>query len=388
MKKTRLTIGLIFALILNCSVVFAESSVYTDKGDLSLERCIAKGEIDFGAFVDSLLYNDGFVDGILEPWRDVLSRNQCQSNDIYSLIKQEDKIRSAIRSAFLTCNNESVASLKKAYFKLMMEVYYARHIVNSGLTIGLPVPAQVTLLKDASVADRSKLYKDMSEKYIGDSFMSKQDFDLLFLKLESKYQSRKDQYISCDKGSWQAVGDKWQEFMKFFSDGAGLKDAKNTLKAKVSGDKGNSLKNDLKSIKTVELFTTDESFKEYISSWAQINVNNLTPQDSLDEAKAFLDRRLSSGGGLSQGAYSNVKANAKATYQLEKDISKIKANFDSRYKIASDQSQELFLNALDGRQTGEANDGLLEIINNSFSPLNDTLKLSGKILDRECMESE
>ncbi|MBI5754355.1 hypothetical protein HZA40_04400 [Candidatus Peregrinibacteria bacterium] len=387
MKKITLTIGIILTLVATGRVSFAESEVYTDKGDLSIQRCIAKGNIDFGAFLDSILYNDGFTDGILEPWRDVLTRNQCQSNDIYSLIKQEDKIRSAIRMAFMTCNNDTVAQLKKAYFKLMVEIYYARHIVDAGITVGLPVPAQVTIFKDAAVADRTKLYQDMSDKYVKDNFMSKADFDQLFLKLENKYASRKDQYSSCDKSAWTSVGEKWQEFTKFFSDGAGLKDAYKTIGAKAAGG-GPSLKNELKSIKTVELFTTDESFGQYLSSWAQVNVNNLTPQGSLDEAKNFIDMHLGNGGGLSQQDFVSAKSNGEDIYLMEQDIQKIKTGFDGRYKIASDQSEELFLNSLDGRQTGGADDGLLEIINNSFSPLNDTLKFSKKILDRECKGSE
>lgn len=388
MKKTKLTIGIILILMLGSITAFAESSVYTDNGDLSVQKCISKGEIDFGVFLDSMIYNDGFEDGLIEPWRDVLARNQCQSNDIFSLIKQEDKIRSAIRMAFLTCNNATVKQLKKPYFKLMMEIYYSRHVVNSGLVIGLPVPAQISLFKDAAIVNRDQIYSDMSDKYVGKNSLTQEDFDIEFLKLENKYKSRREQYLSCDQSPWQAVGDKWHEFTKFFSEGAGVKDSMKTIGAEVASDKGPSLLNELNSIKTVELFTTKESFGEYISSWAQLNVNNLTPTASLEEAQDFVDKHLNGGTGLSQQDYVNSQSNAQNYYAFQKDIYAIKTEFDARYKAQADQSEELFLNALDGRNTGGPDDGLLEIINNSFSPLNDNLSITGKILDRQCSGSE
>ncbi len=397
MKKNSIIIGILLTLLLNSvasNVSKAESTnVYNEDGNLSVIRCFAKGEIDFGIFLKSLIYNDGFVEGVLEPWNDVLVRNQCHSNDIYSLIKQEDKIRSAIRNAFLTCNNENVPQLRKAYSKLLMEIYYVRHVVKIISKKMLPAAAQTALLKEAAMVDRNVLYSDMRDSYVNGSFLNQEDFDQLFLHLENKYAERKNQYIDCEKSSWEGVGVKWQEFMKFFSEGAGLKEAGKGIAANAAG-KGPSIWTELKTIKTVELFTTDESFADYMSSIVQVNVNDLAPKDALDEADKFIEKQLSGGGGggggggLSQRDYLSTKKNANDTYKFEQDTAKLKAEFDGLYRLASDQSMELFLNSLDGRQVGIADDGLLEIINNSFSPLNDSLKLSKRILDRQCSGDE
>lgn len=377
-------------LSLNSMVAYAAPETQDSEGNLNLVRCIQKGNIDFGAFISSMIYNDDLTEGIIEPWKDVLSRNQCQSSDIYILIKQEDKMRAMIRDAFLTCNNQSIPQLKKAYQKMMVEVYYIRHIVDSGLLNRLPVPAQTSVFQNAALVDRDKLYKDMAAKYVKESFMSQADFDLLFLKLDSKYTDRKMTYVNCSASAWEPVGNKWKEFVKFFKeDAAGLKDAGKTIGAATVGGKdgkGNSLVKEFKTIKFVELFTTDESVLEYVKSFGQLNVNNLTPTAALDEAKEYIDTNLNNGGGLTQGQYISTSIGASSKYQMEKDIIQIKADFDARYKSASDGSMEQFLNTLDGRNTGGQDDGTLEIINNSLSPLNEVLSLSTKIKDRQCKQ--
>lgn len=377
-------IGLGLTLLLNNMVSYADTTTQDSEGNLSVIRCLQKGNIDFGAFLSSMIYNDSLTEGVLEPWKDVLSRNQCQSSDIYTLIKQEDKMRTAIRDAFLTCNNQSVAQLKKSYQKMMVEIYYIRHIVDTGLLGRLPVPAHTSIFKDAAIVKRDQLYKDMSAKYIKANFMSQADFDLLFLKLESKYADRKNKYVDCSASAWEPVGNKWKEFVKFFTeDAGGLKDAaKNIGAAAVGGKKpGPSLLNEIETIKFVELFTTNESVLDYVKSFGQLNVNNLTPTAALDEAKEFIETHS-----LTQGQYVNKKQSAENKYLMEKDIVQIKADFDARYKSASDGSMEQFLNALDGRITGKQDDGTLEIIDDSFAPLNEILSLSTQIKDRQCKQ--
>ena len=388
MKKYGITIGILLSILIGSQLAYADSTTQDSQGNLSVLRCIQKGDIDFGAFLSSMIYNDSFTEGILEPWKDVLDRNQCQSGDVYSLIKQEDKMRSAIRDAFLTCNNQAVPQLKKAYQKMMVEIYYVRHVVNSALITGLPVLAQTTSFTEAAVVDRNQLYRDMSAKYVKESFMSQADFDLLFLKLESKYADRRTQYLDCTKSSWEVVGNKWNAFIKFFKeDAAGLKEAGKTIGAVTTGGKdgkGPSLVNELKTIKFVELFTTDESVLDYIKAFGQVNVNNLATSAAYDEAKNYINTHLNNGSGLTQGQYVSQSVGAENNYQMEKDIDQIKTDFDTRYKSAADGSMEQFIDALDGRQVGGQDDGTLEIINNSFSPLNEVLSLSTKIKDREC----
>lgn len=386
MKKYKIIISIGLMLLLNSAVAYADPVTQDSSGNLSVIRCIQKGNIDFVAFLKTMMVADSFNEGIIEPWNDVLSRNQCQSNDVYSLIKQEDKIRSYIRDAFLTCNNQSVPQLKKAYQRIIVEIYYVRHIVDTGVLGRLPIPAHTSIFRDAALVGRNQIYKDMAEKYVSESFMTQAEFDLLFLKLESKYADRKNQYLDCTKSSWEEVGKKWKDFVKFFKeDAAGLKDAGKTIGAVTTG-KGPSLWNEMKTIKFVELFTTDESVFEYAKSFGQINVNSLTPTNALDEAKSYIDTHLTGGSGLTQSQFASITTTAQEKYSMEKDISQIRANFDARYKSAADGGTEQFINALDGRQTGGADDGTLEIIDTSFSSLNQILSLTTKIKDRQCKE--
>ncbi|MCX6734402.1 MAG: hypothetical protein NTZ25_00655 [Candidatus Peregrinibacteria bacterium] len=386
MKKYKIIISIGLMLLINNSVAYADPATQDSNGNLSVARCIQKGNIDFLAFLKTLISADSFKEGIVEPWNDILSRNQCQSNDVYTLIKQEDKIRSSIRDAFLTCNNQAVPQLKKAYQKIMVEIYYARHIVDTGLLGRLPVPAHTSVFRDAAVVPRDQIYNDMMAKYVSESFMTQAEFDLLFLKLESKYSDRKSQYLECTKSPWEEVGKKWNELVKFFKDdAAGLKDAGKAIGADGNG-KGPSLWNEMKTIKFVELFTTDESVFEYVKSFGQVTVNGTTATNALDEAKNYLDTHITNGSGLTQSQYANITTSAQEQYIMEKDISQVRADFDSKYKSAADGGMEQFINALDGRQTGGADDGTLEIIETTFSPLNQVLSLTTKIKDRQCKE--
>jgi hypothetical protein len=392
MKKYVILIGIGIMLSTNSMVAYADPATQDSQGNLSVLRCLQKGNIDFGAFLSSMIYNDSFTEGIMEPWKDVLSRNSCQSSDIYQLIKQEDKIRSAIRDAFMTCNNQSVPQLKKAYQKMMVEIYYIRHIVDTGLLGRLPVPAQSGVLKDSAVANPDQLKKDMIARYVKESFMSQKDFDLLYKKLVNKYADRQAKYLECSTSVWEPVGKKWDEFMKFFADGAGLKDAKKTIVATAVGggkknDKGPSLVNEIKTAKFVELFTTKETVFEFVKSNLQLNVNNLTPTDALNEAQDYIKKHLG-GSGLTQSQYLQTTQGAEAKYQMEAGITQIKANFDARYKSAADGSMEQFINALDGRNLGTKEEGTLSIINDSFTPLNDILSLTNKVKDRQCSSNQ
>lgn len=354
-------------------------------GDLSPGKCIDKGGLDFELFWDSVIYNDNLKEGVVEPWIDVLKRNQCHSNDVYGLIKQQDKIRKYIRDAFLTCNTQKLSQFKKAFNKLTSEIYYVRHVVD------------VSMFSKAIETNRTDLYNKMSGQYVNEDFFSQQDFDNFFIQIESKYKNRRDKYIECEKGSWQAVGEKWEEFVKFFTeDAAGLKEAQKSIGVKIMGSgenvSQNSLSNELKSLKTVELFTTDESFTDYLGSYVQMNINNAKPKDSLQEVNDFLSRQqfgsTSKSATPTQRELAASKNLSDTIFAIDQTTLDIKTTFDGLYRKSADENLELFINGLDGRLTEGQNDGLIEIINNSFVPLSDMLKMSKRILDRQCPGSE
>ncbi len=391
MSNRPIIIGLLFFL-LNSFIAQAAAPSDVDPykdGNLSVIKCVAKGGLDFGLFLDASIYNDSLKEGIVEPWYDVLRRNQCHTNDIYGLIKQQDKMRKAIRDSFLTCKTQKLPQLKKAFNKMTAEIYYVRHVINSGLIISLPFDiVNYPLFKKSVEIDRSIIYNEMYTKYVNKNSFTPEDFDKFFLQTESKYQDRKAEYINCEKGSWQAVGEKWNEFVEFFSEeGAGLKEAAKSIGAKAAADKGPSLKNEVTGMKIVELFTTDESFTDYLGSFVQMNVNNLEPADSLEEVSSFLSKDSAGGGGgrgVSSGEVAASKTASDRLFELEKTESEMRSHFDTLYRKSGDESLELILNNLDGRNINKDDDGLLEIINNSFVPLSEMEKMTDKMVKRQC----
>lgn len=389
--KKNLVISATVSLLIGVNPLLAAEPSNIDPyvdGNLSLMKCIDKGGLDFGVFWDSVIYNDNLKEGIIEPWNDVLKRNQCHSNDVYGLIKQQDKIRKYIRDAFLTCNTQKLPQYKKAFSKLTAEIYYVRHIVDA------------SMFSKAVDTNRTDLYNKMHEKYVNEDFFTESDFDNFFLQTENKYKNRRSTYIECKKGSWQAVGEKWQEFVKFFTeDAAGLKEAGKSIGVKAMGsDKKvsqNSLADEAKKMKIVELFTTDESFTDYLGSFVQMNINNAKPKESLQEVGDFLSRQQfgstnteSSSTTTTQRELVAAQSVSDTVFAIDQISLDIKTNFDALYRKSGDENLELFINGLDGRLSGDANDGLIEILNGTFVPLRDMLKMSIRMLDRQCPGSE
>lgn len=385
-KKFR-TLLIIFLLPLLLETVSAAEVSDLDpysEGKLSLARCIEKGNFEFGLFLDALIYNDNLKEGIVEPFNDIIKRNQCQASDISGLIKQQDKMRKAIRDAFMTCNTQQLPKLKNAYHRTTAEIYYVRHIVDSGIVAALPFDIintqefSDTATKDVSAKGRSELYSAMEQNYVKSGMIEQGEFDLLFAKFESKYKDRKKTYLNCEKGSWQAVGDKWEEFKKFFTeDKAGLDEAGKSLGANLE-----KTKKEFKTIKTVELFTTDESFSDYLGSFGQMNLNNLEPEQGIGEISEALSENNPLGGTPTQGSIADTLSSSNRLYAIKKLEAEMSANFTTLYGNASDESIGLFLNTLDGRQVPE--EGLIEILEQSFGPINQILKGAKVMNDRQC----
>lgn len=370
--KTFWLTAVVIVMIGNTTIFAAEPNTNPAEvdGKLSLGRCIQKGNLDFVLFLNTLIYNDGFTEGMLEPWNDVLIRNQCHSSDVINLIKQQDKIRAAIRDAFLTCRTEKLPTLKRAHHELTIEIYYVRHIVDTTLVSKMPADALNNEEFKASATKQSTaFYNELKTKYVKNDFITQKDFDLLFDKLESKYQDKKDTYIVCEKSSWKEVSDKWTEFKEFFE-------------GEFSGG-GNSGKATFAPAKKIETLVTEDSFSDYASGLVQVNLNNLDINTGAEFLKNDLEKTLPTNVTPTQldllGAIVNADRNLEVG-TLEKEMS---AKFESLYLNANDASIELFLNNLDGR-TVKSTDGLLEIIDNSFPAMKKVLDGAKKMNSRQC----
>jgi|GEM_PF-1038469 len=187
-------------------------------------RCYKKGVQDFMVFLNTAMFSEGFTDSVIEPWKDVLMRNQCQALDVLSLIQQQDKIKSAIRDAYVTCKNEKLPKLVTAYNEMTAEIYYARNVADTYFAAPIPF-ASLQINPEQAMKTDEVLKAEMKKKFYDKGrFPSEADFNNFFTKISVKYEDQKKSYVLCKKGSWQAVKDKFVEFIKFFKDGMGVKE--------------------------------------------------------------------------------------------------------------------------------------------------------------------
>ncbi len=204
LKKLMISTALLLAMPIN---VFAADSDLDDPTDpflggdsISLGACVAQGEVDFIEFLSAASFSDGFVEGSWEPFVDLFERNTCQSADILNLRQQRDKIRSQIREAFLSCQNQSVASLKKAHLKVTMEIYYVRHILSDIDAGDLPVSFLAEELEAAPeqfFKNESLMFDEMGEKYFDEDTLSAEEFSGFYQQLVAKYKERQKSYVLC-----------------------------------------------------------------------------------------------------------------------------------------------------------------------------------------------
>jgi len=225
--------------------------VYDQNGNLKIGECIKRGGIDFKAFLAASLWSDSFLESIVEPWKDVLVRNACHAFDMYGLVQQRDKLRKQIRDAFLTCRNEKVPKLKKAYYKTVVEIGFARNIVKVSKASRVP-------------QDMDKLLTQLEGKYVGQyHWFNKDEFSVFKNVLKVIYQDRISDYIdTCDQGSWAAVLKKFKEFHETVIQGGFVDDIKKA---------GAEIKRKAQKVK--ESFGDAASWEEWGKGLLQVNLN-------------------------------------------------------------------------------------------------------------------
>lgn len=375
-RKRRLKILMSLTTLVFVSITFGGAFVhavspdtdpYTDDGRLSLIRCIKKGNLDFGVFWDSVIYNDNLQEGVVEPWVDILYRNQCHANDVIALVRQQDNVRKAVRDAFLTCNTEELPRLKKTFHELTAEIYYVRHSVDGGLALSLPFDLLTTRqFTESVIKDRGAIYNEMYNRYVSADFLSEVELNDLFLELEIKYADRINPeggpgaYVFCDRSSWQEVAEKWQEFQThFMEDFGGLKSAKETLEARA-----NEISEDLDNLKITDLVKGDMTFAAYMKSFVQVNINNMEAKEGFEETSAKFLENLPNFTAPSQKDLLGALSSADQVHNVAKLKTEMAANFYVLYKNASDETIATFLDELKG---------LIDTIDASF-PLTTQIK--------------
>jgi len=360
-------------------IIFAANDIdpYTSDGDLSLMRCFSKGVSEFSAFSDAMIWNDNWKEGLIEPWNDVIFRNQCQTNDIINLVKQQDKIRSQIRNSLMTCKTQKVPALETAYYKISAEIFYSRHIVDSYYA-GL-VPSVLLEENDFAIMSRDKIYTQMKAKYVNANMFEQDKFDAFFLQTEAKYKDRHKTYIICNKGSWNSVGESWDEFKDFFTeDFGGLKEGYNGVKGQYL-----ELENDVTHTKIVQLFKGNASLSDYASSFVSAKINNQAPMDTINEIGEELVKDLPTTdmSSVSNKELLSFNSFKQSQHDLKSIEIEMQANFDLLYGNNTD-SVEIFIDNLDGNKSDTL--GLIEILDNSIPVLIDMKKGLNNINSKQC----
>ena len=261
-------------------------------GGLSVAKCFAKGNTDFILFLNSFIFSDGLIEGLVEPWNDILIRNKCHGMDVSGLIKQQDKVKKYIRDAFLMCKSEKVPAYKRAFDELNAEIYYVRHVVDAGIVLSLPFDVLSTRMAELEAArgdienntlyyPTEKLYSEMKTKYVDSGDFEPEDFDLLFAKLEDKYEDKKKQYILCESGSWDEVSDKFTEFIESFEELGD--DFTNDIGGAWEGiEESVGLKGGI----PIESFSAD-GIGAFLGAYVQTNVNKQDPKAGLAELQEY-----------------------------------------------------------------------------------------------------
>lgn len=362
---------------------------------LSVGRCISKGGLDFGLFWDSVIYNDDLKEGIIEPWKDIFNRNQCHAFDVIALVKQQDSIRSSVRDAFLTCDTDQLPNLKSAFHKLTAEIYYVRHIVDGGIVVNLPYDLlKHRFFQESAILDRTKIYNDMKKKYVKEDMLKQDEFDQLFLLLETKYgpgktpgeehdysEDRLHTYIDgCENNSWKAVGEKWEELKKHVTEDAG--GAKSF--AEGASQSFGRVKEEASSIKIIDVIKGDMSLAAYAKSFATANLNGLDFEEGLSEIVDFASEGFL-GPTPSQEELLGTIAFSEQLFETQTIQTKMLNNFSVIYGNVSDETIEAFVNNLDGRLTEDpTDDGLIEILHNSYPQISDLEEAAKTMNDRQC----
>lgn len=389
------SLAVIFVLLLFAGTANAElqsepSPTPYGREGLSVARCISGGGFEFGLFLRSIAYVDGFSQVLLEPWRDVLSRNQCHSQDILRLIQQGDKMRKRIRDAYITCAKHKLPSLKVAYNRLVAELYYVRHVVDGKIIVSLPFDLSTRFFTGAGKTDRNTLYERMQRKYVSSYFFTQEEFDIVFARLEGKYEERKESYINCETDDWNAVKEKWDEFKAFFTDDAmesfeqGFHDLK--ARAREVGREATTMRS-VEFIKGIVSGDPGAASIDLLQSMAQVNIAGFEAKEGSGMMGDFLNKSLPTFD--SPPTHSDIMASidsAEKVYEINKMEHDLKMEFAGSYFMISDQSSEIFLNILDGRESPET--GLIEILEESLEVLDQLNVKARDIHKKQCKNSD
>ncbi len=364
MKKTSLSKFGVMIAVLSVAVPVVINSSFAqellpsqfDKSN-SVIACVADADLKYKDFISSTIAYDGFVD----YWGDIFNKNYCEQRDIQHVLDSIEQVRTNIRSAFYACDDDRARNLGVIYDKLLVELYYVRHVTFTD---------QKNPKSPLSVVNPA-IYENMRSRFVDTkSYFSKAVFDEYYAQLNQKYQkslaaSGDNSYLSCSDPVFDDLTDKWQEFLETAGGlGSGTKAANKKIGTQA------------KRLESSPVQSYGSSYERYLN----LNVNSLDPLDSFDqiynatkEVLPFTDV------GLTHEQLFNGVSQAQEVY----DASKSKAQKMATYEF-------LYLNTTDSlrdsleKKLKESN----AIIKNTFQPLTSLGDCVGTVYSRQCKSSE
>jgi hypothetical protein len=237
-KNIKLGLGLMLVglLMIPAQGAWAQSGLGNPAGGGSL-FC----ERDFGNYLSNGIDFDG--EGFTDYWGDILdipgvgwskyTANYCHFTDIDSLLQRIDKARKQLRQAFYVCDSATVARVSKDYKEMSMELYYARHFLDTKPFVGgKDAPQSV---KDESVVKRPNFQEEFMGKFADNEnyFNAKITLEL-FNQFEAKYEAKIDGYKNCTDPGVDALRLKIEDLKNTFSN---IKKLADRLNGKIANRK-------------------------------------------------------------------------------------------------------------------------------------------------------
>lgn len=182
MKKI-ITIGLVaITLLVSSAPAYA---LFEDK-----ECKLSDALSNFGVFVSSVIgYND-----FTEYWQDIgkgLKHKTAHFNAINNVLTKLDRIRKAIRDAYLRCDQVAVDELEKTYYKAQVELKYVRNY------------------------NDKNILRTLKEEF--QSRFNAEEISAIYAELEAGYKPYHIEWDSAKTAEIRELIEAWNRFLETFS---------------------------------------------------------------------------------------------------------------------------------------------------------------------------
>ncbi len=148
-----------------------------------------------------------------ESITDMFSLGYCQLNDILDLDDELDQLKENFRTTAEACG--STSTYKKDYQRILMEMYFVRHLKEGGVLNAVDEAALESLKEEKLATLKStmeKIFVDDEARVDGPTF------DSYFESWSAKYDDRIADYRKCEEGPWAELTSTWTDFVQKIKD--------------------------------------------------------------------------------------------------------------------------------------------------------------------------